>query len=215
MNHNKEKGITTMKKKNLIMIATSAVFLLSTMFGKEMSNEELKTFNTSSKYQITPQTFAYDDNKDEFTNLAEPSGLKGNIGSDEYNTSIRDNLYYNTVYLPRVMANVAHSVINGFQGYRGRQGMSKLGAIYKMARESFRPQKFEGENRHLMDELLALGGIGALATGDTSEHKRTRARIIEEYINLFIIKLSLSFSNSCLLYTSPRPRDQRGARLAA
>jgi len=38
MNHNKEKGITTMKKKNLIMIATSAVFLLSTLFGKEMSN---------------------------------------------------------------------------------------------------------------------------------------------------------------------------------
>ncbi len=38
MNYNKEKGITTMKKKNLIMIATSAVFLLSTLFGKEMSN---------------------------------------------------------------------------------------------------------------------------------------------------------------------------------
>ena len=38
MNHNKEKGITTMKKKNLIMIATSTVFLLSTMFAKEMSN---------------------------------------------------------------------------------------------------------------------------------------------------------------------------------
>ena len=36
MNHNKEKGITTMKKKNLIMIATSAVFLLSAVFGKEM-----------------------------------------------------------------------------------------------------------------------------------------------------------------------------------
>ena len=38
MNHNKEKGITTMKKKNLIMIATSMVFLLSTLFGKEVSN---------------------------------------------------------------------------------------------------------------------------------------------------------------------------------
>ena len=38
MNHNKEKGITTMKKKNLIMIATGTVFLLSTMFAKEMSN---------------------------------------------------------------------------------------------------------------------------------------------------------------------------------
>ena len=38
MNHNKEKGINTMKKKNLIMIATSAVFLLSTLFGREMSN---------------------------------------------------------------------------------------------------------------------------------------------------------------------------------
>ena len=38
MNHNKEKGITTMKKKNLIMIATSAVFLLSTLFAKEMTN---------------------------------------------------------------------------------------------------------------------------------------------------------------------------------
>ena len=36
MNHNKEKGITTMKKKNLIMIATSAVFLFSTLFGKEI-----------------------------------------------------------------------------------------------------------------------------------------------------------------------------------
>ena len=38
MNHNKEKGITTMKKKNLIMIATGTVFFLSTMFAKEMSN---------------------------------------------------------------------------------------------------------------------------------------------------------------------------------
>jgi len=38
MNHNKEKGITTMKKKNLIMLATSAVFLLSTLFAKEMTN---------------------------------------------------------------------------------------------------------------------------------------------------------------------------------
>jgi hypothetical protein len=38
MNHNKKKGITTMKKKNLIMIATSTVFLLSTLFGKEVSN---------------------------------------------------------------------------------------------------------------------------------------------------------------------------------
>ena len=38
MNHNKEKGITTMKKKNLTMIATSAVFLLSTLFAKEMTN---------------------------------------------------------------------------------------------------------------------------------------------------------------------------------
>ena len=37
MNHNKEKGITTMKKKNLIMIATGTVFFLSTMFAKEMS----------------------------------------------------------------------------------------------------------------------------------------------------------------------------------
>ena len=36
MNDNKEKGITTMKNKNLIMIAISAVFLFSTLFGKEM-----------------------------------------------------------------------------------------------------------------------------------------------------------------------------------
>ena len=36
MNQNKKKGITTMKNKNLIMIAVSAVFLFSTLFGKEI-----------------------------------------------------------------------------------------------------------------------------------------------------------------------------------
>ena len=37
MNQNKKKGITTMKNKNLIMIAISVVFLFSTLFGKGLS----------------------------------------------------------------------------------------------------------------------------------------------------------------------------------
>ena len=46
MNHNKEKGITTMKKKNLIMIATSAAFLFSTLFGKREIGRNLENMRS-------------------------------------------------------------------------------------------------------------------------------------------------------------------------
>ena len=62
--------------------------------------------------------------------------------------------------------------------------------------------------------LAALGGIGIIHKNNSPEEQAEEVRKVKKFESGIVRDpITIKSTNSCLLYTSPSPRDQRGSRM--